>query len=248
MICRIALSCVLVAWCAPAQPAFDVASVKQGGPVRPDGLLDINLGRANHGTVTLSNATLSECIRYAYGLANEEQIAGPVWLRDRSIRFEIVAKAPVDTPLEQLRLMLQTLLRERFRLELHREPRKLAHLELTVGRSGLKMARAEGDGPSTRRDYGPGRLSYTRLSMERLAVLLSRLLKQPVFDKTGLAGLYDIELNWQPEDTAADADAAAAKPNIFTATQQQLGLKLEASKEPVEVLVVDRAEKVPAQN
>src|SRR5215831_18184529 len=106
-----------------AQPAFDVASVKQGGPVRPDGLLDISLGTAVHGVVTLSNTTLSECIRYAYGLANESQIAGPDWIRDRSIRFEIVAKAPADTPADDLRRMLQTLLKERFRLEMHREPR-----------------------------------------------------------------------------------------------------------------------------
>jgi uncharacterized protein (TIGR03435 family) len=101
----------------PAQPSFDVATVKRGGPVRPDGLLDINLGTASHGTVTLSNTTLSECIRYAYGFTNEEQIAGPDWIRDRSIRFEIVAKAPPETPAAQLRLMLQTLLQERLRLE-----------------------------------------------------------------------------------------------------------------------------------
>ncbi len=72
-----------------AQPAFDVASVKPGGPVRPDGLLEINLGSAAHGTVTLSNTTLSECIQYAYGLTNEEQIAGPVWIRSREYRFPL---------------------------------------------------------------------------------------------------------------------------------------------------------------
>src|SRR5215467_13926598 len=119
MICRMVFWCVLAVASAPAQPAFDVASVKQGGPVRPDGLLDINLGTAVHGVVTLSNTTLSECIRYAYGLANESQIAGPDWIRDRSIRFEIVAKAPADTPVDALRRMLQTLLNERFRLEMH---------------------------------------------------------------------------------------------------------------------------------
>jgi len=230
-----------------AQPAFDVASVKQGGPVRPDGLLDINLGSARHGTVTLSNTTLSECIQYAYGLTNEIQIAGPDWIRDRSFRFEIVAKAPPDTAVEQLRLMLQTLLKERFWLEMHREPRKLAHLELTVAKNGPKMPRPEGDAPSTRRAYGPGRLSWTRLSMDRLVLLLSRLLKQPVFNHTGLTDAYDVDLSWQPDEVPADTDAAP-KPDIFTAVQQQLGLKLAVSKEPLDVLVVDRAEKTPVGN
>jgi uncharacterized protein (TIGR03435 family) len=230
---------------ALAQPAFDVASVKQGGPVRPDGLLDINLGTVSHGTLTLSNTTLSECIRYAYGLTSEEQIAGPDWTRDRSIRFEIVAKAPPDTPAGQLRLMLQRLLAERFRLMLHREPRKISHFLLTPAKSGPKMPVSPNDAPSVRRYYGTGRLSYTHLTMDRLVVLLSRQLKQPVLNRTGLDGAYDVELNWSPDDTAA---GAASGPDVFSAVQQQLGLRLETSKEPLEVLVIDHADKTPAAN
>jgi uncharacterized protein (TIGR03435 family) len=247
MFARIALLSIFLSAVSVAQPAFDVASVKQGGPVRPDGLLDINLGSARHGTVTLSNTTLSECIQYAYGLSNELQIAGPDWIRDRSIRFEIIAKASPDTPVEQLRLMLQTLLKERFRLEMHREPRKLAHLELTVAKNGPKMPLPEGDGPSERKAYGNGRLWWTRLSMDRLVLLLSRLLKQPVFNRTGLTDAYDVDLTWQPDDGPPDNDSAI-KPDIYTAVQQQLGLKLEVSKEPLEVLVVDRAEKTLVGN
>ena len=171
----------------------------------------------------------------------------PDWIRDRTIRFTIAAKAPPDTPADQLRLMLQRLLNERFRLEMHREQRKLTHLDLAVDKNGPKMPRPEGDGPSVRRYYGLGRLSYTRLSMDRLAVLLSRLLKQPVFDRTYLNGIYDVELNWRPDDAPTDTDAAD-KPDIATAMRQQLGLKLQISKEPLEVLVVDRAEKAPVGN
>lgn len=230
-----------------AQPAFDVATVKAGGPVRPDGLLNINLGTAFHGTVTLSNTTLSECIRYAYGLAGEEEIAGPDWIRDRSTRFEIAAKAPPDTSVGQLRLMLQSLLKERFRLEMHREQRKVPHFDLTLSKNGPKMPVSEGDQRSARRYYGKGRLSYTHVSMNQFAVLLSRQLKQPIFDKTGLEGAYDVELNWTPEDAPAES-APAEQPDIFAAVQQQLGLKLESSREPLQVLVVDRAEKTPAAN
>jgi uncharacterized protein (TIGR03435 family) len=232
---------------ALAQPAFDVASVKQGGPVRPDGLLDINLGTANHGTVTLSNTTLSECIRYAYGLGNEQQISGPDWIRDRMYRFEIIAKAPPDTAAGQLRLMLQTLLKERFRLEIHKEQRKLTHLDLIVSKNGPKLLLSEGEGPGVRRCSMSGCLSYTHLAMDRLAVLLSRLLKEPVFDKTGLNGAYDLELNWQPDDAPTDT-GGGAKPDIFAALEQQLGLKLVISKTPVDVVVVDSADKIPVGN
>jgi uncharacterized protein (TIGR03435 family) len=230
---------------AMAQPAFDVASLKQGGPVRPDGLLDINLGRASHGVVTLTNTTLSEMIRYAYGLTNEEQISGPAWIRDRSTRFSLEAKAPPDTPLEQRQLMLQALLAERFKVELHREPRKIAHLILTVGKSGPKFAESQSDGPGGRVNYGLGDLEYRRIGLSGFVVLISRLLKQPVLDRTGLTGLYDLKLEWTPDE--ADS-SATPKPDIFTAFQQQLGLKLEVSKEPLEVFVVDRAEKVPIAN
>jgi uncharacterized protein (TIGR03435 family) len=229
-----------------AQPAFDVASVKPGGPVRPDGLLNIDLGTATHGTVTLSNTTLSECIQYAYGLTNEEQIAGPVWLRDRQFRFEIVAKAPPDTPIEQIHLMLQSLLAERFRLTLHREPRRIPHFDLTAAKGGPRMPSAA-DAPMARRYYGAGRLSYTHVSMDRLVLLLSRQLKQPVFDRTGLSGFFDVELDWTPDNAEPDPDATP-KPDIFSAIQQQLGLKLESAKTPLEVLVVDRAEKTPLPN
>ena len=229
-----------------AQPAFDVASVKPGGPVRPDGLLDIDLGTASHGTVTLSNTTLSECLQYAYGLTTEQQITGPDWIRDRSIRFQIVAKAPSETPIEQLRLMLQRLLNERFRIEMHREKKKIPHFELTVGKNGPRMPASESGGVSVRRDYGRGRLSYSNLSMNALAMLLSRQLKQPVFNNTALEGGYDIDLSWAPEDAPPETDAAA-KPDIFGAIQQ-LGLKLEASRQPLEVLVIDRADKTPVAN
>lgn len=237
----------LLATAAMAQPAFDVASVKPGGPVRPDGLLEINLGHAEHGVLTLSNTTLSECIRYAYGLTNEEQIAGPVWIKDRQFRYEIVGKAAPGTTVEQLRSMLQTLLNERFGLEVHREPRKIAHYDLALAKGGPKLVESKTDGSMDRVYYGIGRLAYNRSTMDRFVVLLSRQLKQPVFDKTGLHGKYDIDLRWTADDAAPAADSTPL-PDIFTALRQQLGLRLEASKEPLEIIVVDKAEKVPAGN
>jgi uncharacterized protein (TIGR03435 family) len=241
---------LLLTGAAPAQPAFDVASLKPSPPPEGD-LINIDLGTVSHGMLTLTNTTLSECVRYAYGLASEDQISGPDWIRDRHIRFDVVAKAPPATPADELPAMMQALLAQRFRLVLHREPKRIAHFDLAVAKNGPKLPVAPDDGPTTRVYYGRGRLSYKHIPMDRLAVLLSRQLRQPVFNKTGLSGAFDVELNWTPDDTPsgmpAEADSAP-RPYIFNAIQQQLGLKLEASKEPVEVLVVDRADKVPLGN
>jgi uncharacterized protein (TIGR03435 family) len=232
-----------------AQPVFDVASVK---PSPPGGdTIDINLGRANHGVVTLTNTTLSECIRYAYGLVSEDQISGPDWIRDRHLRVDIVAKAPPDTPSDQLLLMTASLLAERFRLTLHREPKRIAHLELGVARSGPQLRLSRGDTPAVRLAYGRGRLDYNHLPMHTLAVLLSRQLRQPVIDGTGLSGFYDVNLEWTPDDGTASPPADAdttPHPDIFSAIQQQLGLKLEVSKGPLDVLIIDHAEKIPIAN
>ena len=82
---------------APAL-AFDAATVKIGGPVRPDGLININTGRILNGVVTLANATLSDCLKFAYSLTTDVQIAGPVWINEKMVRFEVTGKAPPETP------------------------------------------------------------------------------------------------------------------------------------------------------
>jgi uncharacterized protein (TIGR03435 family) len=221
-----------------AQSAFEVASVKPSPPSQGD-LLNINLGNASHGVVTLTNTTLSECIRYAYGLVSEDQISGPDWIHDRALRVDIVAKAPPDTPNDQLLLMTQNLLAERFRLALHREEKPISHLELVVAKAGLKMPETAGDKAVHPPEYRRGRLHYSHITTHTLAVLLSRQLRQLVRDNTALTAFYDVNLDWSPEDQPSD---------LFTAIQQQIGLKLEASKAPIDVLTIDHAEKVPISN
>jgi uncharacterized protein (TIGR03435 family) len=233
---------------SPAPPTFDVASLKPSPPSGAD-LLNINLGNLNHGVVTLANTTLSECIRYAYGLVSEDQINGPDWIRDRSLRVDITAKTSPDTPIEQVRLMMQALLAQRFHLELHREPKPLRHFDLTVSKKGLKLSESPEGGPVGRRTYNLGRLFYYHVPMGTLAVLLSRQLKQPVMDLTGLTGFYDINLEWAPDDAPpADTGVAVPVPDIFHAIEEQLGLQLEPKKTPIDVLAIDRADKVPIAN
>jgi uncharacterized protein (TIGR03435 family) len=228
-------------------PTFDVASVK---PSPPSGdLLNINLGTLSHGVLTLGNTTLSECIRYAYGLVSEDQISGPDWIRDRSLRVDIAAKTAPDASLEQVRPMLQNLLAQRFHLELHREPKPLRHFDLTIARNGPKLPESPEGASSHLVGYGRGRLFYDHLPMRTLAVLLSRQLQQPVLDLTGLTGFYDVRLEWTPDEPAPKETAGAAPlPDIFHAIEQQLGLQLEPKKTPIDVLVIDHADKAPVAN
>src|SRR5580704_10607772 len=123
---------------APA-PTFDAATVKMGGPVLPNGNININTGKTVNGVVTLANATLSDCLKFAYSLTTDIQIAGPEWINDKQVRFEVTGKAAAETPDNQLRLMLQGLLTERFRIAMHTEQREITHYELVVGKNGPKL-------------------------------------------------------------------------------------------------------------
>jgi uncharacterized protein (TIGR03435 family) len=229
-------------------PTFDVASVKPSPP-SDTRYININLGHLEHGVLTLANTTLSECVQYAYGLVSEEQIDGPDWIRDRHLRVDITAKTAPNTPPAQVLLMTQTLLTERFRMELHREPKPVRHLELTVGKKPPKLPESQEGAPLRPGTYNRGRLFYDHQSMHNLVVLLSRQLKQPVLDLTGLTGFYDVHLEWAPDNPVpAETDDAAPLPDIFQAVEEQLGLHLESKKTPIDIIVIDRADRVPVAN
>lgn len=230
-----------------APPNFEVASLKPGEPIQ--GNFNINLGSFSHGTLTLTNTSLADCLSYAYGLTNKDQIEGPDWIKSKVIRFDIVAKAPADAPLDQVRLMLQALLTERFHLALHREPKDLPYLALLVGKKGSKLQPAIPDSDASGNKSLIGRIYSNHMPMITLAMLLSRFTGQTVLDMTGLKGEYDLKLDWTPENTAAEPSAQSdSGPSLFAAVEQQLGLKLEVRKGPVEILVIDHADRVPIQN
>lgn len=232
------LSCAALAQAMP--PSFDVASVKPSAPA-PGDQIYITLGRVDHGTVTMTNVTLNECVQWAYGLVSAIQVTGPVWINDRSIRFDITAKAAADTPADQLRLMMRSLLAERFALKVHSDPRRIEHLELSVDKSGARLTPSAPGSPG-RPEYSTGRLMYNHVPMHTLCVLLSRQLKDIVIDRTNLAGSFDIDLHWTPDDV----DVAGI--DIYRAIRQQLGLDLERRNTPMDVYVIDQALKTPVQN
>ncbi len=226
---------------------FEVATVKQSPPPEGDAI-NINLGTVRNGRLTFANASLSDCIKFAYGIASDAQLAGPDWIKSKEVRFDIVAQAPADTPREQLALMLRTLLADRMKLVLHHEQKALPFLALVPGKSGPKFHAAKADPAPDTGFSVAGRIVRNQISMQMLALLLSRFERQTVLDMTGLKGFFEVKLEWTPDDGRAAAAADTAGPSVYTAVQEQLGLKLEARKGPVDVFVVDSAEKIPADN
>lgn len=229
---------------------FDVASLKPAPP--PEGRISVDLGNWSHGRLTLTNVTLSECLRFAFKIYTDDQIVGPDWIKDHHTLFNIVAQAPPDTPLDKVRQMALALLTERFQLTLRQSSRELRYLALAVDAGGLKMQPTREGAPAGREIVRPGRIVYHHVSPLTLAVLLSRFTNQPTFDKTGVKGQFDVDLQWTPDIPVAkpvsepsDPDAA---PSLFAAVREQLGLRLEGRKGPVDVVVVDHAERSPIGN
>jgi uncharacterized protein (TIGR03435 family) len=224
---------------------FDVATLKRSPP--PSGnTININLGVARNGKVSLTNATLSDCIKFAYSLASDAQLSGPEWINSGTLRYDVVAEASAGTPRDQLLVMLQTLLADRMKLILRREQKELRYVALIPAKSGPKMPMAKTDTGSSGPVFG-GRIASPEMSMFTLAKLLSRFERETIFDMTGLPGLYEVHLEWSMDQTGQDTTKPAG-PSLSTAIQEQLGLKLEARKGQVEILVVDSAEKIPAEN
>jgi uncharacterized protein (TIGR03435 family) len=243
---------------AQSRPAFDVASLKPSPPPTGD-LININLGTARHGTLTLSNACLADCLRYAYSITNDEQIAGPDWIKFKDVHFDIEAKAPPTTPLPQLREMLQTLLTERFKLEYHTAQRSMSYVALVVGKNGPKIVEGIEDSDASHNSFIPGKIVSNRITMAMLVTLFSRFLRETVIDMTGLKTWYAVNLEWTPDPPESSRPPAgqpgvpplidvAPGPTIFSAVESQLGLKLEHRKGPLDVMVIDHAEKVPVGN
>ena len=240
-------------------PQFDVISVrpnKDSNQTRmqftPDGLRGIAV-------------TVRFLLYEGYGGINHEQVIGePAW--SNTAGFDIDAKvAPADVPtlskmtFEQRRTMFQSVLAERFKLAVHHETRELPLYVLSVAKGGPKFKESAPDDPAaTARRRGMtinnGKLTANDAQLSMLVTMLSRSTGRTVVDKTGLAGNYDFTLEWAPDEGGPSSPGAAtgaatgsapdqSAPSIFTAVQEQLGLKLESSKGPLDVIVVDHIER-----
>jgi len=250
---------------APAAlPAFDVASVKRNA----SGGTNVRSSTLPNGAYVATNAPLRSIILMAYRLRPYQLIGGPAWLD--SDRFDINARAPEQVPSSDLLLMVRRLLAERFALATHGETREQSIYALVLARSdsrlgpGLRVsttmcpappgAAAVPPQPAQRPPCGitmntsKGTLVDGGRTMAELAAALAMFaIDRPIVDRTGVSGRFEIDLEWTPQvlqSTAPDGGAATASdgPSIFTALTSQLGLRLQSTRGPVEVLVIDRVE------
>lgn len=185
----------------------------------------------------------------AYGMT-EPRVIGPAWLN--SDRFDVAAKSPEGIPDSALKPMLQALLKERFKLSAHLTAQEMPVYFLEVAKSGVKMPLypAHDGGPKGPGDQyrGAAMLRGTG-TISRIAQMLSNFLNRPVLDRTGLSNRYNFFLVFAPLSPApAVHEPELAQPDIFSAVQQQLGLKLQPGRENVEVVVVDHIERMPTEN
>jgi uncharacterized protein (TIGR03435 family) len=171
----------------------------------------------------------------------------PKWAENA--RFDIVAKIPAGVTFDQMRHMLQATLIERFKLVLHRESKDLPIYALTIARDGLKIKESQiGHGGF---QIARGQIKAANAPLAAFADRLSQMLDRPVIDQTNTPGVFDFTLEWSPDQpmtNPGDESPSPAGPSIFTAVQQQLGLRLEARRGPVGVLVIDRGDRVPIEN
>jgi|SRR5580698_65489 uncharacterized protein (TIGR03435 family) len=270
-----ALACVLAAQTPDSQVVFEVATVKHGPPRDYSaGGCDCGPGTRDPTRYSVTNYPMSSLLSIAYGVSNY-QLSGPAWLDEE--RFTIAAKVPEGATKEQLKLMLRNLLIERFKLVTHSEKKEVGGYQLVVAKGGPKLAASAGD-PKQNDDpekraapfkftldkegypelppgrnfsgaagYGRARYRFADESMNDFAGVLGGHIHQPVVDATGLTGKYDFVVSWSFDATQPNAPADSG-PSIFAAVQEQLGLKLESKKVPVDTVVVDHIERTPTEN
>jgi uncharacterized protein (TIGR03435 family) len=218
-------------------PAFEVASVRVTPPAQI-GYTSVSPYGGNRFTVT--NATLQLLVQIAYGTPYE-QMSGIDKLG--SERYDVTAKAEDGVVLtyEQVKPRMRRLLEERFQLKIHHEQKTTDGYALVAAKGGPKLQ--PGTKTTRQNQIYPGGLRLSNAPVGLLAGMLRGPAGRPVMDKTGIEGNYDFQLSYAREE-----ETESRLPSIFTALQEQYGLKLEPAKVPLEILVIDRVEKIPAEN
>jgi uncharacterized protein (TIGR03435 family) len=228
---------------------FDVVSIKPGAE---SANAPIRRMRLQNNRWTATRVTVREIIQEAHkaeGLDMPDRVVGgPPWL-DQD-RFDIVATSASPPSPDQLAGMLRALLADRFALSFHIEKKTLPSFELVLarrdGKPGPELRPTTTDcrpDCGVRIVYGPAiQMTSSGVEMRRFAFVLSAVLRQPVIDHTGLTGLFGLSLDFAP-GTELTAPVASDAPSLFTAIEERLGLKLRSQRAPLDVLVVDRAEK-----
>jgi uncharacterized protein (TIGR03435 family) len=241
---------------ADADPSFDVATIKpnNSGGARLQGL---NLNGRNF---TTRNSSLGDLIAFAYSVQPKQIVNGPDWMDKDRYDIAAVPDQEGDPNLQQLRTMVRKLVADRFKLTFHHDKRDLSAFVLTVGKNGQKLTPTQVSGPLPGLAFRPGPTGLTLIVVngkisDFTSFLQMLVLDRPVVDQTGVQGSFDFSFTFTPDDslfnghppqTPAQIDTANAAPGFFEAIQQQIGLKLDAQKTPVDVIAIDHVEKPSA--
>jgi uncharacterized protein (TIGR03435 family) len=235
----------------PATPEFEAATIKPVKNPNPNRTHD----RAEGRRFSAYSVTLRELIMITYELDAQQITGGPAWVASDEYDVEAVAGEGVDIH-EQGQAMLAKLLADRFQLKFHREQRTIPVYALTVAKGGSKLTAAKEGGMQNAGCEHFGACSFRSEPLAHFVRWLANaVLDRPVVDKTGIAGTFDFTLKWTPDESqfstsglrAPAAGDNAMAPPLFTAIEEQLGLKLEPEKAPAEVLVIDHVER-PTEN
>jgi uncharacterized protein (TIGR03435 family) len=229
-------------------PVFDVAAIHLHEP-QPHDHVSITSSPSD-GRLRATNVSLFTLIWWSFEIPESRILGAPSWAGSKRFDIEATADPSVDAQLKglssdagrkQKEKMVQALLADRFKLATHTETRELPIYSLVVAKGGANLGALQDSGTSINR--GSDRIEVqTSNSVSTLAEQLSMIVGRDVVDKTGIAGRYNLKLQWTPDDAAADSG-----PSLFTALEEQLGLKLEPAKGPVQVLVIDKIE-MPSAN
>jgi uncharacterized protein (TIGR03435 family) len=227
---------------AGARTAFEVASIR----LHPDPIT-FSADPSVHGARIVGTAsTVLDVIEEAYELRGDQISGGPTWVK--SDHYDIAAKAEGESPItkDELRQMLRSLLADRFQLKFHRETRETPVYELVLGKGGPKLKPPDPAGHGFVQGTATGlHMEAPNGTMAQLTTQLSVTAGRPVIDKTGLTEHYAFTLDWFPANRDPEPDSNV--PSMFTAVQEQLGLKLESGKAQIEMFVIDHVEK-PSEN
>ena len=238
---------------ADADPSFEVATIKPSKPDQPGKGFMVRGDQFR----TL-NTTLTDLITFAYGVQQKQVVDAPSWMDTDKWDIEAKPDVPGSPNKKQVETMVRKLLADRFQLKFHKDSKELSAYVLTVAKGGQKMTAGSTDPNQLPGLFfrGLGVLTVTNATMEDFTQLMqSAVLDRPVVDQTNLPGKWNFLLKWTPDESQfggmgikvpPPSNAADAPPPLFTAIQEQIGLKLEAGKAQVPVLVIDKAEKPSA--
>lgn len=229
-----------------ADPSFEVATIKPSDPN------DRNQGFHLEGhRISVENNDVTTILSFAYKVQKSQIVNAPKWFDEDRWDIDGVPDVEGKPDWNQYRSMLRKVLAARFGVQLHHDKRELSVYTLTVAKGGPKIEKSHSE-PNANSDstgHGMGSAQYmkfTNSSMAEFAGILGLMgANKPVLDQTNLTGRYDFSLTWTPDSLRATPTDEA--PGLFTAVQEQLGLKLEATRAPADVLVIDAATK-PTQN